>query len=43
MEPGNSRDVVFTVSQQAAGTYTIDVNGLTGQFTVIAPPEIIPT
>jgi PKD repeat protein len=43
VEAGDSQDVVFNVSQAVAGTYTIDVNGLTGQFNVVAPPEPEPT
>ena len=40
---GESRDVVFTLAQAAAGTYTVDVNGMTGRFTVSVPPQPEPT
>ncbi|MBI2847864.1 MAG: Ig-like domain-containing protein, partial [Chloroflexi bacterium] len=37
---GTSETVTFTVSKDTAGTYTVDVNGLSGTFTVkAAPPE----
>ena len=31
---GGSEPVSFTTSRDAAGTYSVDVNGLTGSFTV---------
>ncbi len=34
---GASQKVDFTVSRDAAGTYVVDVNGLTGKFIVRAP------
>ena len=39
---GTSQQVTFTVSEDVAGTYSIDVSGLTGSFTVkeeVVPPE----
>jgi len=32
--PGDSETVTWTVSEATAGTYSVDVNGLTGSFTV---------
>lgn len=40
---GDRLDVTFTVSRDSAGTYTIDVNGVTGELTFLAPPEPEPT
>ncbi|HUV43274.1 MAG TPA: CARDB domain-containing protein [Dehalococcoidales bacterium] len=34
--------VSFTISKEADGTYAISINGLTGRFTVTAPPVIVP-
>ena len=34
--------VSFTISAESAGTYAISINGLTGRFTVTAPPVIEP-
>jgi hypothetical protein len=31
---GTQREITFTISQDTAGTYLVDVNGLTGSFTV---------
>ena len=39
---GDSQDVIFTLSQDVAGTYTIDVNGLSGEF-VVKPAAVPPT
>ena len=39
---GGNEQVTFTTSQSMPGSYTVDVNGLTGAFTVsgaAAPPE----
>ena len=36
--PGRSQDVTFTVTKADAGSYSVDVNGLTGSFTVKPPP-----
>jgi len=35
-----SKTVTFTVSKQVAGSYSVEINGLTGSFTVVeaAPP-----
>ena len=33
--------VSFTISKEADGTYAISINGLTGRFTVTAPPVIV--
>jgi uncharacterized protein YfaS (alpha-2-macroglobulin family) len=38
----SSTDVTFVVSPTTAGTYTIDVNGLTGALTVKALPTTTP-
>jgi outer membrane biosynthesis protein TonB len=45
---GASQTITFTASGDTAGTYSVDVNGKTGQFTVKAapiptPPEPTPT
>jgi len=42
LEPGASETVSFTTSRDVAGSYSVDVNGLTGSFTVKAPPELPP-
>ncbi len=34
---GSCKTVVFTVAKSVPGTYDIDVNGMHGQFTVLAP------
>jgi len=34
---GSCKTVVFTVARSVPGTYDIDVNGMHGQFTVLAP------
>jgi chitodextrinase len=33
----SSQDVSFSVSREEAGSYSVEVNGLTGSFTVVAP------
>ena len=38
LAPGRSQDVTFTVTKADAGSYSVDVNGLTGSFTVKPPP-----
>lgn len=42
---GNIKEITFTVSKDAAGSYSVDVNGLTGSFTVTgaATPTPSPT
>ena len=40
---GDSEDVVFALSKEVAGTYMVDINGLSGEFAVTAPPEPEPT
>jgi parallel beta-helix repeat protein len=35
---GESQDVSFSLAREEAGSYSVDVNGLTGSFTVVAPP-----
>jgi hypothetical protein len=35
---GTTQSVEFTVTEDAGGTYNVDVNGLTGTFTVKVPP-----
>jgi len=42
LEPGASETVTFTTSRDVAGSYSVDVNGLTSSFTVKAPPELPP-
>jgi len=37
LDGGASQKVTFTTAQDAAGTYSVDVDGLTGTFTVKAP------
>jgi hypothetical protein len=46
---GAQREITFTISQDIAGTYPVDVNGLTGSYTVTEvaispspPPSIEP-
>ena len=39
---GSSGTVTFTTSKDTAGTYTVNVNGLSGTFTVTAPPALPP-
>ncbi len=39
-EPGRSLPVSFGYSPTAAGTYQVKVNGLTGSFKAVLPPEI---
>ena len=34
--------VSFTICAESEGTYAISINGLTGKFTVTAPPVIVP-
>ncbi|MFB0500638.1 MAG: PGF-pre-PGF domain-containing protein [Candidatus Hadarchaeaceae archaeon] len=38
LDAGESTTVTFTVSEDVAGTYTVNVAGLTGSFMVTAPP-----
>ena len=38
LDGGASQKLTFTTSKDVAGTYTVNVNGLTGTFTVTAPP-----
>ena len=35
---GASQEVTFTTSRDKAGTYAVNVDGLSGTFTVVAPP-----
>ncbi len=39
---GATGTVAFTVSRDAEGTYSVEVDGLTGSFTVVAPPPTPP-
>jgi hypothetical protein len=43
LNAGASEKVSFTVKKSAAGTYSVDVNGLTGQFTVKEEAKGVPT
>ena len=36
--PGATRNVIFTVSRKASGTYSVEIDGVAGEFTVTAPP-----
>jgi len=36
---GKSKDVSFSVTREETGSYTVAVDGLSGSFTVVAPPE----
>jgi len=36
--PGKSQDVSFSVTREEAASYTVAVDGLSGKFTVVAPP-----
>jgi hypothetical protein len=43
LDGGASQMATFTTSKDVAGTYTIDIEGLSGTFTVRAAPPPIPT
>jgi hypothetical protein len=44
LAPGDSQTVTFTFTRQEAGSYTIDVNGLTSSLTIRQPkPSVKPT
>lgn len=36
--PNASKQITFTISKNVAGTYSVDLDGLTGSFTVIGEP-----
>ena len=38
MASGATRNVIFTVSRKASGTYSVEIDGVAGEFTVTAPP-----
>ncbi len=40
LSPGASQSVSFEISKSAAGSYSVDINGLTGSFIVKAKPVI---
>ena len=42
LDGGASQQVEFTTSKDVAGTYTVSVNGLSGDFTVKVPPAPAP-
>jgi len=42
LNPGQSIDVTFTTSKDVAGTYNVEIDGLTGTFTVEEKPEAPP-
>jgi len=37
LSPGASGNATFTVSRDSAGTYAVEIEGLTSEFTVVAP------
>jgi len=39
---GASARASFIISRDVAGSYSVEINGLTGSFTVKAPPELAP-
>ena len=39
---GKSQDVSFSVTKEQAGSYSVTVDGLSGSFTVTAPPAMVP-
>lgn len=43
LDAGASEKVIFTVKKDAAATYAVDVNGLTGQFTIAEAAKPIQT
>jgi len=48
LSAGTSQEVIFTTSRDVAGTYAVDVDGLSGSFTVkgkpaLPPPPPVPT
>jgi hypothetical protein len=38
---GSERLVTFTVTRGVVGIYSVDVDGLTGSFSVVAPPTVV--
>jgi len=40
--PQQSQTVTFTIANQEAGSYKVEVNGLVGEFIVEAPPPEAP-
>lgn len=40
LSPGKSEKVSFNATKDIAGSYTIDINGHAGQFTVKSPPPV---
>jgi len=46
LDAGASEEITFTTAKDVAGSYAVDVNGLSGSFTVkekLAPPSSTPT
>jgi len=43
LNPGGTQTVTFEVKEGTAGTYSVDVNGVTGSFVVQAKPAASPT
>ena len=39
VDAGGSQDVSFSVTREDPGRYTVFLNGLSGSFTVLAPPD----
>jgi len=42
LSPGSSEKVGITITRDVPGTYVVDVNGLTGSFTVKEKQEVVP-
>ena len=38
LQPGESKQVTFTVTPQVVGVHAVSVDGLSGSFTVLEPP-----
>lgn len=41
VSPGSTKTVVFSVTRQAPGTYGVSLEGQQGQFTVLAPVQVV--
>jgi len=38
LNPGESKEVSFTITPQTVGVHSVSVDGLSGSFTVLEPP-----